>query len=282
MDIAVIITTICTVWKNIKDCINFNTLYRLSMCFKWLSVFGDYRYEWIKGDVMKGVYNLDEIKNIYQQILKTWNPQSTKLILLHEAMELQEYEKIFSLNLISECALQLGELNEYFAAWKIVYRMSIQKIEHDIVDFVQCQEAMIHIQNIINKIVERIPKLSIEFDEDIREEDDKRKQTDTIIWQQIHVLKQKVKYYIDNENVDWYMLMCTSSVLATCYEKYLRKYRNYLLSNLSERSLFYISLYNSETLNLYLISNTSYWENYLNALANTNCQDKKWVERVSY
>ena len=166
MEIASIITAVCTGLKNLKDCIDLKLLYhKLVMCIHWSSFFGSYRYEWLKYGVQHDLYSMDECKIIYKKLLETWNPTSAQLNILYEAIYFQVYEKLFSVNSIGKCSLQSRHLNEYFTAWKIIYRMCVQKVEREWIDNASCQEAIIHIQQQINEVVERMPPLWIDFDE---------------------------------------------------------------------------------------------------------------------
>ena len=77
------------------------------------------------------------------------------------------------------------------------------------------------------------------------------------------------------------MLLYMSSALATLYETYKQKYTHYSLSLLSQRSLCYISLFDSETQNMFVISHESYLENYFQRLADRNSQNDRWTDRFS-
>lgn len=282
VEIASIITAVCTGLKNLKGCINLKLLFhKLVMCIQWSSFFGSYRYEWLKYGVKHDSYSIDEYKIIYKKLLETWNPTCAQLNILYEAIDLQEYEKLFSVNSIGKCSLQLQHLNEYFTAWKIIYRMCVQKVEREIIDYVSCQEAINHIQRQINEVVERMPQLWIEFDEELDIKTDKGKQISKIIGTQTFILRQRVKDYFKGEDANWNMLLYTSSALATLYETYKRKNSNYSLSLLSQRSLFYISLFDSETQNMFVISHESCLENYFQKLADINSQNDHWTERFS-
>lgn len=143
----------------------------------WYRLFRCWHNEWIYRDIQKN-RNLGKsheiLDDILLRIIYHWNPKSRTLPSLYKAIELCNYkENIFTIDLITRCALQIDITKEYYVAWKIINLMTDRcvKEENEFNNYPHFGMIIEKMIRYVNKMTESIPLFLVSINKTVKNED---------------------------------------------------------------------------------------------------------------
>jgi hypothetical protein len=200
----------------------------------WNSIWGNYRYDWLKteaerrGRLRKDSKKLDEI---YLQVMDTWNPNANNIEVLYVAIcKRRSTKKLFPLDLICKCILSAPTSYE---PWKVIHAMSERMIDdEDIIDHELRHKTFQVIMQNLNSLVENMPFLRVTIQSE---------QTGEMIMDQ---LQKEVRISL-SENVTHWCLLSYYTQSFSILQTNLSNFELTIKIDLNTRTKCYIALLNS-------------------------------------